>query len=232
MPSSFRTESLHLPTSSSDMAVFHAHPAAPNGRGLVLFQEAFGVNEHIRELALRFAEQGYDVLAPELYHRTAPCFTGSYADFSSALPHMQALTHEGLSEDIAACYDTLVQNCDRVVCSGYCLGGRVAFLAASLRPFRAAASYYGGNIPSLLDCAQHLQAPVLFFWGDQDSHIPVAQRVQVLDALRAAGKSFTDVTFSDAGHAFFNDARPSYHPASAQQAWAHTLAFFDWHCSH
>ena len=232
MPSSARPEYLHLPSSSGDMAAFHARPATSNGRGLVLFQEAFGVNDHIRELAGRFARQGYEVLAPELFHRTAPGFAGSYDDFSSALPHMQALTQAGMSEDIAACYDALARNCDQVVCSGYCMGGRAAFLAASLRPFRAAASYYGGNIPSLLDRAPHLQAPVLFFWGDKDTHIPAAQREQVLAALRAAGKSFTDVTFGEAGHAFFNDARPSYHPASAQQAWAHTLAFFDWHCSH
>lgn len=232
MPSSARTQTLHFSTPSGEMAAFYALPVSPQGRGLVLFQEAFGVNDHIRDLSVRFAEQGYEVLAPELYHRTAPGFTGSYQDFSSALPHMQALTLPGLSEDIAACYDALARTCDRVVCSGYCLGGRVAFLAASLRPFRAAASYYGGNIPSLLDRAPHLLAPVLFFWGDQDSHIPLAQRESVLAALRAAGKSFTNVTFGEAGHAFFNDARPSYHPASAQQAWAHTLAFFDWHCKH
>src|SRR5439155_668689 len=90
---------------------------------------------------------------------------------------------------------------------------------------RFARAGYGGIAPALLDRAPRAQAPVLFFWGGRDKHIPPPQRRAVVDALATAGKPFVNVVFSEADHAFFCDARPNFHASAAAQAWALTLAF-------
>jgi len=97
-------------------------------------------------------------------------------------------------------------------------------------PLRAAASYYGGNIPPLLGRAAQLSGPILFFWGGLDHHIPEEQREAVVKATGAAGKPFVNVVFSDADHGFFCDARATYEPSAAAQAWSLTRAFFDAYC--
>jgi carboxymethylenebutenolidase len=205
---------------------------APARRGLLCFQEAFGVNPHIRDVAGRFAEAGFLVIAPELFHRTAPGFEGSYANFPATMPHLQAISEKGLDSDVNAAFSWLEREGvgANTAAVGYCLGGRVAFVANSAVPLKAAASYYGGSIPPLLGRASKLSGPMLFFWGGLDHHIPVEQRRAVVTAVAEAEKPFVDVVFSEADHGFFCDARATYHPASAAQAWSLTQAFFDTYC--
>jgi len=207
--------------------------------GLLVFQEAFGVNAHIRDVTERFAREGFTALAPTLFHRTDPDFEGAYGDIEAIRPHIQAVTDAGLTADIQAAYDWLTARQSQagiapVVGSvGYCMGGRASFLAATAVPIKAAVCYYGGGIApnqrsaGLLDRVPGLRAPVLLFWGGKDAHIPIEQTRAVEDALRAAGKPYEQVTFSQADHAFFCDARPSYDRASARQSWELTHAFFD-----
>jgi carboxymethylenebutenolidase len=210
--------------------------ARPNGqppsRGLLVFQEAFGVNPHIRDVAGRFADAGFLAIAPELFHRTAAGFEGSYTDFPAALPHLQAIAVPALEADVRAAYGWLEQAGvgGNAAAVGYCLGGRVAFVANSTVPLKAAASYYGGNIPPLLGRAERLAGPMLFFWGGLDHHIPEDQRRAVIEAVARAGKPLVDVVFSDADHGFFCDARASYQPRAAAQAWSLTNAFLDTYC--
>src|SRR5580658_6274824 len=129
----------------SDSSTMQAHIALPQGDGpfpsLLVFQEAFGVNRHIRDLTERFARAGYVAIAPELFHRSAPPgFEASYADFSAVAPHMQAVTPAGLEADIRACWDWIQRqpqaSREAVACIGYCMGGRVAFMANALLPFK------------------------------------------------------------------------------------------------
>jgi carboxymethylenebutenolidase len=211
-----------------------AHP------GILVFQEAFGVNAHIRDIARRFASEGYLAIAPELFHRTGPGFEGRYDDFPSVVPHMRSLTDVGMEADQRAAHDWLHANGaadSRISAAGYCMGGRAAFLAALTLPLACAISYYGGGIApnannrGLLGRISELQAPILFFWGGRDKHITPDQIRAVTDALRAAGKSFVNVEISDADHGFFCDARASYNPAAAAQAWPLTLAFLKMHQS-
>ena len=117
----------------------NAYVAMPKGDGMrpaiMVFQEAFGVNAHIRDIADRIATEGYIAIAPEIFHRTAPQgFELGYNDFSQVMPHFQAITPEGLINDIQATYDWLMtqKNVEKaqIGCIGFCLGGRVAFLAA------------------------------------------------------------------------------------------------------
>ncbi|TGE24022.1 dienelactone hydrolase family protein [Hymenobacter aquaticus] len=220
-------------TAAADATQFNAYTALPVTEGphpgLILLQEAFGVNHHIRSVADRLAQAGYVVVAPELYHRTAaPGREIPYADFPGAAPHYQALTPEGLTADLRASYDWLRAQ-PSVTASigsiGFCLGGRVAFLANAVLPLAAGVSYYGGGTHHLAGRAAELHAPHLFFWGGQDKHIPRAQVDTITAALDAAGKPYVNTIISYADHGFHCDERPSYHPEAAQEAWALTLAF-------
>ncbi len=217
----------------STMRAWVARPPEPlPTRGLLVFQEAFGVNAHIRSVADRFAQEGFLAIAPELFHRTQPGFEGRYDDFPAAAPHLEAVTVHGLEADIRAALGWLDEAGvgGNTAAVGYCFGGRVSFVANSTAPLKAAVSYYGGRLPPLLDRTPRLSGPMLFFWGGLDHHIPAEQRRAVADAVSAAGKPFVDVLFSDADHGFFCDARASYHATAALQAWSLTLAFLDAYC--
>ena len=201
---------------------------------MLVFQEAFGVNAHIRDIAGRFAREGFVAVAPELFHRTGPGFEGRYDDFSSAMPHMKALNDASMEADLRAAHDWLrgtIGAALPISAIGYCMGGRAAVLAAITLPLAGAVSYYGGGIapnatnPGLLGRVSGIQASTLLFWGGRDKHIPPEQVRAVTDALRAAGKNFVNVEISNADHGFFCDARASYSPSAALLAWPLTLAF-------
>lgn len=209
--------------------VARPHDHGPHA-GIIVLQEAFGVNSHIRHVAERLAQEGFVSIAPELFHRTAHGFEGDYMNFQPAMPHIRAMTAEGTEADLRAVFDWLRQapGVSAIHSMGFCMGGRVSFLANSILPLQSAVSYYGGGIaPELLPRAAALKAPMLFFWGGRDKHIPPEQRRAVVDALSAAGKSFINVEFSEADHGFNCDERPSYHPRSAKLAWDLTLDFLN-----
>lgn len=222
----------------SAMRAYVAKPGTARG-GLLVFQEAFGVNAHIRDVTERFAREGYHTIAPELFHRTAPGLEASYANFDAIMPHVRALTDEGLAADARAAFEYVTSQegefCKAIACVGFCLGGRVSFLANATLPVKASVSFYGGGIApnpmtaGLLDRAASLHAPQLFFWGGLDKHIGPEQRQAVTEAVNKAGKKFVNVEFSDADHGFFCDARPSFNRAAAQQAWSLTNAFLDFY---
>ena len=225
----------HLVLSVADGTQMHAYTAFPEhtdlAPGIILFQEAFGVNPHIRSVADRLAAAGYVVVAPELFHRTAaPGEEFSYADFPSVMPHYQAITTEGLTADAQAAYDWLqgqgqVQK-DKIGAVGFCLGGQVAFVANAVLPLQAAVSYYGGGLDTRTNMATQLHAPHLFYWGGLDQHITKEQREQIVEAVDAAGKPYINTVISYADHGFNCDARPSFNKDAAAEAWALTLAFF------
>jgi len=227
------TAEVSLPVADAPaMGAFVARPAAPGPLpGLLLFQEAFGVNGHIRDVARRFAREGYVVIAPELFHRAAPGFQGNYADFDGVRPLIQGLTTAGLEADIRAAHAWLSAdpgvNRARTHAVGFCMGGRVAFLANLIVPVVSSASFYGGGmVPEYLPRLRDTHGAALFFWGGLDKHIGLENPRALTDALRAAGKNTVHVEISDADHAFFCDERPAYNPRAAREAWALTLAFF------
>jgi carboxymethylenebutenolidase len=231
------TEYVNL--SVDDGTSMRAYVARPDGKakaGLIVFQEIFGINSHIRDVTERFGRQGLLAIAPELFHRTAPGFESGYTDMGPGFEQMKAVTDAGLEADIRAAYKWLGDAGESRICStGYCMGGRISCLAAITVPLTCAVSYYGGGIapsqfnPGLLGRLKDLQAPILFFWGGQDQHIPQESVAAVTGAARAAKKTFTNVEFSFADHGFFCDQRASYNPQAAALAWPLTLAFFDTH---
>jgi carboxymethylenebutenolidase len=222
----------------SDGSTMRAYVARPSASGkspaLLIFQEAFGVNAHIRSVADRFAAEGYVALAPELFHRASPGFEGDYGNFNSVRPMVEALTDAGLEADIYASFDWLSRDASvdphRIGSIGFCLGGRASFLANAIVPLKGAVSFYGGNIAqTLTHLAPQLHGAALMFWGGQDKRILPEHIRAVVDALRAAKKPYTNIEFSEAEHGFFCDARSSYHRESAEQAWHIVLRFLKTH---
>lgn len=218
------------------MQTFVAYPSGGSGLpGMMVFQEAFGVNAHIRDVAGRIAAEGYYAIAPELYHRTADRgFTVNYSDFEGTKKHMQALTVAGLSDDIATAYRFMNRQKEvdesRTGSIGFCLGGRVSFLAAALLPLKAAACFYGGDLLAIAGGrVKDIGSALLLCWGGRDTHITKETRDRITKQLDEAEKDYVNVVFSKAGHAFFCDARSSYHEPSALEAWELTKAFWKIH---
>jgi carboxymethylenebutenolidase len=232
-----KTEFVNLSVSDgTEMRAYIAHPDGTPRAGLIVFQEIFGINSHIRDVTERFSREGLLAIAPELFHRTGPGFESGYTDMGPGFTHMQALSDTGLEADIRSAYQWLKDQGQSRICStGYCMGGRVSCQAAITMPMTCSVSYYGGGIapsqynPGLLDRLKDLQAPILFFWGGLDTHILPESVEKVTAAARAAKKNFTNVEFSFADHGFFCDQRASYSPQAAALAWPLTLAFFNTH---
>lgn len=228
------TDSGQVTLNVADGSAMNAYVARPkSGRataGMLVFQEAFGVNAYMRDVTDRFAALGFLAIAPELFHRTGPGFEGSYTDFEPVRAHMAGLTPDSINADIDAAYTWLRgQEIDapRIGAVGFCMGGRVAYMANSLVQLGAAISFYGGVAPELLPLAQTQRAPILMFWGGLDAHIPPERYRAVADALTAANATHEQVIFSHADHGFFCDARASYNELASRQAWALLTAFLD-----
>ncbi|GAC1317578.1 MAG: dienelactone hydrolase family protein [Acidimicrobiales bacterium] len=215
----------------------HSPTTDPKG-GIVVVQEAFGVNDHIEDVCRRFAGEGWLAVAPHLFHRSGDPKLG-YGNLSEVMPHMQALTAEGVLADIDAATDHIAAAgfpLDRQGVVGFCMGGTVALAVSVERAVGAGVTFYGGGVtqgrfgfPSLVDLAPQLRAPWLGLFGDQDQGIPVAD----VEALRAAaatsGQPTEVVRYPEAGHGFHCDRRDSYHAPSAVDAWTRTLNWFAEH---
>jgi carboxymethylenebutenolidase len=244
---SIRTEWVALAVADgtgSESNAMKAYVARPEGKpraALLVMQEAFGVNSHIRDVTERFAREGYLSIAPELFHRTGQGLEFGYDDFSKVGPHFMALTNEGQEADIRAAYDWIANSSGESglkVCSiGYCMGGRTSFMANLILPLSCAISYYGGGIapspyfPALLGREAELHGPTMLVWGGMDKGLPREATRQVEDALIAAGKPYVNITFSYADHGFFCDARAQYNATAAAEAWPLTLGFLKTHTS-
>jgi carboxymethylenebutenolidase len=199
--------------------------------GILILQDAFGYNSYLRELATRFAGLGLTAIVPEFYHRTG---TGVGAEYDNPLsyeanrPHMRAITAENMIADVCAAHAWMLDAEDlppeRIAAVGWCMGGRLAFLANAHLPLGAAISMYGGGIaPQHVHQAQTQHGRILMIWGGADRFVPAEERNAVADALNAAGKAHDQVVFSDAEHGFF--APFAFHPLAAAVSWSMTAEF-------
>jgi carboxymethylenebutenolidase len=221
------------------MELYEATPAGDARRAVVVVQEAFGVNDHIKDVTRRFAAAGYHAAAPALFHR-AGGGTASYDDFATVLPLYEGLTDDGILMDIEAALAHLHARGfedAQIGIVGFCFGGRVTFLVAAERSFGAAVGFYGGGIvnarfpqfPALIDRTSALRTPWLGLFGDQDSSIPV-EDVETLRAVLAdAPVDGEIVRYADAEHGFHCDVRPAFNPIAAADAWRRTLEWFATH---
>lgn len=231
-------QTVSLESAGDSMNLYEAEPEGTPRGAVIVIQEAFGVNEHIEDVAQRFAKEGYLAVAPHLFHRSGDA-TIAYDDMANVMPHIMALSGEGLESDLDATIAHLEGAgiaLNQIGVVGFCMGGSVAFLAAARRPLGAAATFYGGGVtegrfgmPSLVELAPELKAPWLGLYGDKDQTIPVEQVEALREAVKAAPVETEIVRYPEAGHGFHCDARDSYHEASAKDAWHRTLRWFESH---
>lgn len=223
------------PADGSTMDLYVAQPTDEHDlhAGVLVLQELWGVNAHIREVTDRFARLGYTAVAPDVFHRTAPGFSAPYTEMTG-LPHAQAVTAEQASADLRAAHDwlrkELLESTDdpRLASVGFCFGGALSFLANAELPLAAAVSFYGTGIPRQhLARAKDQHGPLLLFWAGLDQHCAAAERRSVEDALQSAGKQYLDVVFGQAHHGWFCDQRKTHDPAAARHSWALVTSFLE-----
>ena len=200
--------------------------------GIVMLHEIFGVTGWIRDTADMFAQQGFCVVAPDMFWRLEPNFV---ADFSipeqrqAGMRHKANIDHGKAVDDIAAAMahlKSLPQCNGRVGVTGFCTGGTLAYLAAArLRP-DAAAPYYGTQIHEFLDEGKNISCPTIFHMGTKDDHVPA----DIADLVGAAVSGLPDIAIHlyDTGHAFAHSERDDhYSKDSAEQAHARTFELFN-----
>lgn len=205
-----------------------ATPPAGSGPGLVLFQEIFGVNEHIRGVAEQYALDGFVVLAPDIFWRSQRRVELGYegAERQRGIQLAGQLKGPELGLDMVAAVTALRARPEvngKVGAIGYCMGGRLAFLAAATAGVDAAVAYYGGGIHDQLDKAAKIECPVLFHYAEHDDHIPMSAVDKVRTAMH--GKPAEVHVYPGAMHGFNCWARASYHAPSAALAHGRSLQF-------
>ena len=218
---------------ASGFAGYLALPPSGRGPGLVLFQEIFGVNEHIRAVAEQYAQDGFVVLAPDCFWRDAPRVELGYAgdDWNRAIALMKAYKPEDAIADIGSAVRTLRARPEvaggKVGAIGYCMGGRLAYLAAATAGVDASVPFYGGGIHLQLERAASITCPMQFHYAEHDANIPLSAVESVKQAF--AGQSAEVHVYPDAHHGFNCWARDSYQARSAAIAHGRALAFLAQH---
>jgi carboxymethylenebutenolidase len=219
-------------------AGYLALPPARRGPGLLVLQEIFGVNEHIRAVADQYALDGFVVLAPDLFWRQAPRVELGYQsdDITRGRALMQATTAEQSIADLGVAARALRGRAElqggaaggKLGAVGYCMGGRMAWFAAATAGVDAAVACYGGGIQNHLHHAATLRCPMQFHYAGHDDNIPPDAVAAVREAaVNAVGAARAEVfVYPEAHHGFNCWARGSYHAASAALAHGRTLAFF------
>jgi carboxymethylenebutenolidase len=236
---------IDIATPDGPMATPTYRPADGSHRpGVVVIMEAFGVDAHIMDVARRFAAEGYVAAAPDLFHRGGRLASAPYDKLAEYREQLRVgFSDQTVLSDVEATVRRLqadpgVQGPIGIV--GFCLGGRASFVCAANVPgLAAAAVYYPGNlvpaddapagtIRALEECAK-INIPIAGFFGNDDAN-PTPAIVAQLDAeLTRLGNPHDFNAYDGAGHGFFCDARDSYRPDAAADAWAKTLAFFAQH---
>lgn len=232
------TEDVTLTVGADTMRLHLAKPDQEPRGAVVVLQEAFGVNDHIRDICRRFAEAGYVAAAPHLFHRSGDPELG-YEDMQEVMPYIMQLQADQIEADIEATLEHLAGlgfDASRVAAVGFCMGGSIAFVAGCYWSLGAAISFYGGGIsqsrfgfPPLFDLAPTLQSPWLGLFGDLDGSIPTNEVEGLRTAVGNAAPEAEIVRYPEANHGFHCDARSSYHEPSAKDAWQRTLDFLDAH---
>ena len=224
-------------TVTVDGAKMRCYVTVPEGRGpfpaVVVIQHAGGVDEFVRTMTDRIAEAGFAGIAPDLYHRGDPNSSddaltrmGRLRDANIVRDAQAAIAHLGTLSNVRS---------DRIGITGFCMGGRVAYLITTHSPeLKAAVIFYGGNImrpwgedPAPFDLSERIQCPVLGLFGEEDGNPSPADVAKIDAELNRLGKPHEFHSYAGAGHAFMNEGRPSHRPEAADDAWRKCIAWFD-----
>jgi carboxymethylenebutenolidase len=231
---------VQLNTSDGKMDAYVAQPKnGGNFPGVVVIQEAFGVNDHIKKVTDRIAAEGYVAIAPDIYHRESERII-PYSEMPKAIAALQRVVDGKAMEDVGAAIAHLKSQNNvksgSVGVIGFCMGGRLTYLAAAhhANDVKCAVPFYGGGIPmgnpSPLSRTKEIKCPMYLFFGAKDQLISKEHVDQIKAELTANKVPFQLEVYPDAGHGFFCDDRAmSYNEGAAKDAWDKTKAFFAQH---
>ena len=229
MAESIRETTVQYPSGN---VTIRAYVAAPQTKGkrpaIIVVQEWWGLTDHIKDIAKRFATEGYVAIAPDLYSRLGHALT---TDAGEAGKLMNALKQEDGLADLNATVAYLKSvpevNVNKIGVTGFCMGGSYALMLPCVNgDIKAAAPFYG-QVPNPDTPLQKLVAPVLYFYGEDDGWITKADVQRLAAALKKYKKTGEIKTYPGAPHAFFRDTDKSvYRPEAAKDAWARAKAFF------
>lgn len=196
---------------------FTASPRAASSAGVLLFMEGNGMSPQLLRVAQRLAREGYHVIAPDVFHR----FGGSDPERSMAEGHIGRLTDDEALADMRECIGELRdRGCTRIGATGFCMGGRLSYLAASRGLVDCAAPFYGVQMSALAAPT----CPLAISMGALDEYVPAAD----LEAL-VTRHGDDIVVYDGADHGFFRDGSPAYHAEAAADAWRRVTALFAAH---
>jgi carboxymethylenebutenolidase len=213
-----------LELTASDGHRLGAYRADPKGTpvgAVVVIQEIFGVNNHIRNVCDRFADEGYVAIAPALFDRQTRDFQSGYTpeEIEKARKFVANPDWDAMLRDTAAAIDA-VKDTGKVSIVGFCMGGTIAFLAATrLDGLRAAVGYYGGRVVAFAD--EKPRIPTQLHFGEKDQSIPMTD----VETIKQKRPDCDIHVYKDAGHGFHCDERGSFHEPSQKTAWGRTLAW-------
>jgi carboxymethylenebutenolidase len=201
-----------------------ALPENPNGLGVIVIQEWWGLVPHIKSVTDRFAAAGFVALAPDLYKgetTTSPDEAGRM---------LMALNIEQAAKDLESAVDCVLKHPNvkqkKLGVVGFCMGGQLALLAGTVSDHVGAVVDFYGIHPKVKPDFSKLTAPVLGIFGEQDQSVPPEAVYQLESDIQQAGGTIEIRMYGHVGHAFFNDTRPeAYNPEAAEDAWQRTLAF-------
>ena len=237
-----KSERITIPVGAASMGAYVARPADTGSYpGVLVFQEIFGVNHHIRSVTDRVAAEGYVALAPELFHRTAPGLDVGYdeAGMQRGLACMSQAKASEVLADVGAAIDALRKRPDvkgrGIGAMGFCFGGHVTYLAACELPIAAAASFYGGGIAvgspgnegvPTIDRTSKMRGRILCLFGEKDGYISADQVEKIRAALEQHHIRHEVVVYPGVGHGFFCDERADYSASAASDAWRRVQDLF------
>lgn len=226
-----KTEMVTFPSNGATGSGYLAAP--DDGRphpGVVVIQEWWGLDDHIKDVTRRFAQEGFVALAPDLYHGKVT------AEPDEAAKLMMALRQEEAAKDMRGAVAYLNSRNDvqpkKIGMTGFCMGGGLTMYMAVHYPdgLGAVAPFYGTIIPSEEEAA-NLKVPILAIFGEKDDYTPHDKIEALRRGLDRSSVAHEVIVYPGAPHAFFNDTRESYRPEAAKDAWGRVLAFFRQHLS-
>ena len=232
MAESIRETTVQYPSGNVTMKAFVAAPNTKDRRpAVIVIQEWWGLTDHIKDIARRYAAEGYVAIAPDLYSRLGHALT---TDAGEAGKLMNTLKQEDGLTDLNAtvAYLTSVPEVDgtRIGVTGFCMGGSYALMLPCVNSAIKAAVPFYGQVPNPDAPLQKLSAPVLYLYGEDDGWITKADVQRLAAGLKKYNKPGEIKTYPGAPHAFFRDNDPSvYRPEAAKDAWGRTKAFFKQH---
>jgi len=224
-----QTETVQFPSDNFTIKAFLARPASLKGQAptLIVIQEWWGVNDHIKDIAQRLAREGFVALAPDLYSRFGYKVT---RDPNEASKLMESLSSQAALRDLNAAANYLQEqpfvDPQRIGVIGFCMGGTFALMMATHNSTIKAAVPFYGKVPPI-ETLNYLLCPVLYHYGAKDGWVTRQEVDRLKEGLAKFGKPGEVHIYPETGHAFFNDTRPdAYHAEDAKHAWERTLQFF------